>query len=149
VKRLLLGLLFFASCFPSEGPRQYPTWERTTQGIQVLADCAEADAWVSKSGKEGMGVTLQLAGRSTTPCVVTIKSARLRLGNEEYAAHALPEPPMLQLGQHVLAYLPFSFDGDRAWNDKVEGDLVIEGANRTVSFHLRQTLPSREECESR
>jgi len=150
VKGLLACFLVLLSgCFPSEGPRRYPTWERTTRGLQALADCAEADAWVSKSGKEGLGVTLELRGRSSKPCAVTIASARLRVEGAEYAAKQLPDPPMLRLGQHVHAYLAFSFDGDRAWNEGAEAELVITGATMTASFRFEQKLPSREECETR
>lgn len=149
----LVALVMFAAlacgCFVHEGPRRYPVWQRTTQGAQVIAECAEADAWVSKSGKEGVGVIVELRGRSSDACVVTIASARLRVGTEEYAAHRLPEPPTLKLGQRVHAYLAFSFDGNRAWNEGAEGALVLTSPTSTVSFPLKQTLPGREECEPR
>jgi len=148
VRPTLLALLLLPACFPYDGPRTYPTWERTTRASQVLADCAEVDAWASKSGKEGLGVTLELRGRSTTPCVVTITAARFRIGAEEYAAKQLPEPPSLQLGQRVHAYLAFAFDGDRAWNEGAEGSLTVTSSN-AVTFNFRQTIPSREECEPR
>jgi len=149
MRKFYLPLLLLPACFPSEGTRRYPTWERTTRGTQVLADCADVDAWASKSGKEGLGVTLELRGRSTTPCVVTITAARLRVGVEEYLAKQLPEPPTVRLGQRVNAYLAFAFDGDRAWNDGAAGALVITAATTTVTFNLQQTMPSRAECETR
>lgn len=148
-KLLACCALLLSACFPLEGPRQFPTWERTTRGLQVLAECAEADAWVSKSGKEGLGVTLELRGRSSKPCVVPITSARLRVGGAEYVAKQLPEPPTLRLGQHVHAYLAFAFDGDRAWNERDEAELVIAGATMSVSFRFEQKMAGREECEPR
>jgi len=149
VKRLLLLGALASGCFVSEGPRRYPSWERTTKGAQTFAECAEADAWVSKSGKEGVGIVLELRGRSSEPCLVTIASARLRVGNEDHAARRLPDPPRLRLGQRVHAYLAFGFDGDKAWNEGAEGTLVITGPTTSVTFPLKQTLPSREECDPR
>lgn len=149
MKRLLLVFVLCSGCLLPESPRRYPAWERTTEGAQVLADCAEVDAWVSKSGKEGVGVSLELRGRSTVPCVVTITAARLRVGGEEHVAQLLPPPPTLRLGQRVHAYLAFPFDGDRAWNAGVDGALTVSASQRTVTFPLRQTMPKREDCEPR
>lgn len=149
MKKLLLCAVLLSGCFVSEGPRRYPTWERTTHGVLAIAECAEADAWASKSGKEGLGVILELRGRSTEPCLVTIRSARLRVGTEEHDALRLPEPPTLRLGQRVRAYLAFRFDGDRAWNEQLEATLSISGPSATVTFPLKQTMASREECDAR
>ncbi|MBI2389096.1 MAG: hypothetical protein HYV09_05720 [Deltaproteobacteria bacterium] len=149
MRRLLILGVLSSGCLLPESPRRYAVWERSTEGAQVLADCAEVDAWVSKSGKEGVGVTLELRGRSTAPCVVTIASAKLRVGADEVAAKALPEPPTLRLGQRVHAYLAFSFDGDRAWNAGLEGALILGAPQTTVTFPLRQTMPKREDCEPR
>lgn len=149
MRSTLLGALLLSGCFVSEGPRRFPTWERTTHGALAIAECAEADAWAVKSGKEGLGVILELRGRSTEPCVVTIHAARLRVGTDEHEALRLPDPPTLRLGQRVQAYLAFRFDGDRAWNEQLDGALMIAGPSTTVTFPLKQTMPSREECDPR
>jgi len=94
--------------------RVYPQWTADSAARQSLA-CATGEAWVGKSGKEGMGVPLEL--RTGEPrCAVEVTGAELQLPSRVVAAAALPGRMELRPGDIERVWLAFPFDGDAAWN---------------------------------
>jgi hypothetical protein len=108
-------------------PRSYPLW-KLDSGELAPAGCAELRAWVSKSGKQGVGVTLRLSPRPGAPkCDVRVVGAGLDVGRTRVAAARLPEPVTVGAGPAQHVYLPFAFDNEAAWNrgDR-SGALVLQ-----------------------
>jgi hypothetical protein len=93
--------------------RRFPEW-RVVRGDALALACAKVHAWISKSGKEGLGVTLRLT--ATASCVVAVREARLVVDGHEVPAVAVPPEQRVGVGAPVHVYLPFSFDGEGAWN---------------------------------
>ena len=138
-------VMITGACFPGHVERAYPRW--TLQGARDLrAGCAIADAFVRKSGKEGIGVTLEL--RSTHDCDVRVSDVALVFPD---GARARGDAPAAQkmIGRS-LAYLwiPIRFDGDRAWNEqrlRAELDLAIEAGDAHGAWRIpaEERLPER------
>lgn len=137
--RWLSVLLLLGAC--GDLPRSYPRWVQTDDGI-AWRGCAGVRAFVRKSGKQGIGVTLEVRARQD--CPVSIAHAGVVL---EDGTHAPGDAPTLDgLSGRSLVYLwmPVRFDGDRAWNDgarqgRLEIDLTIDGAAQpTIALPLRE-----------
>ncbi|MBX3130149.1 MAG: hypothetical protein KF718_25755 [Polyangiaceae bacterium] len=93
--------------------RNYPMWE--LEAARRVVGCMNVAAWVSKSGKQGLGVTLELAPQGEA-CELAILGAEVQLRDgDRVRAAQLPGPLRLTGEGHV--YLPFEFDNERAWND--------------------------------
>ena len=139
-------VMITGACFPGHVERAYPRW--TLAGARELrAGCAIADAFVRKSGKEGIGVTLEL--RSTHDCDVRISDVALVFPDGARARGDAPAAATKMIGRS-LAYLwiPIRFDGDRAWNDqrlRAELELAIDagGDAKTWRIAAEERLPER------
>jgi hypothetical protein len=96
--------------------RGYPAWTVAGPAKRDIG-CAQVEAWISKSGKQGLGVTLRFTSATETACYVQITSARVVLAGTTMATlTALPTavaPPPT-----AYVYLPFGFDNEAAWNDR-------------------------------
>lgn len=106
------------ACAATPAPRyqrDYPFWEVTGNAAPVLG-CAETAAWVVKSGKTGLGLTVRLHATGGD-CRVDFTSASIRLASGGVAP-GVPERRHLELArcqvEHV--YVPFRFDSEAAWN---------------------------------
>jgi hypothetical protein len=119
--------------------RAYPLWKITADSSRA-ADCAALEAWVSKSGKEGVGVTVALS-TAAQDCDVTWKSARFHLSQSVVAA---PLPPAAHLSTAPeYQYLAFAFDNETAWNRgdnaaTLHLDLLVNGAPQEWDGPLAQ-----------
>jgi hypothetical protein len=135
-----LGVLGLAAFFslatsPIREVRAFPEW-RITGEQEHRVGCATVRAWVSKTGKEGMGVTLRLSG--SLGCAVVVRDARLVLGSQEIVAVKQPPGHSLTGARPVHVYLAFPFDGESAWNQglrvaSLRLDLGSDQATRTPS----------------
>ena len=122
--------------------RSYPAWKLREAGAWRIG-CANIDAWVSKSGKSGVGVTLQMESGSTSPCAVRVERARIEVGPVTAHAAVLPVPRTVQAIEH--AYVPFEFDNEALWNDDFRaGELVVAiragSATRELRIPMDHTL---------
>jgi len=153
--RPLLALAALAAvcatgCPPRRYVRDYPRWI-ADGGRDLRAGCAVADAFVRKSGKEGVGVTVEL--RSTHDCDARITRATLVFPDGAFpggarADAALPDQAPLVGRSLVYRWLAFRFDGDRAWNAGVrravlELELAAGGETRRWRVPLEQRFPRR------
>lgn len=115
-----MTVLFAATASLATSPvrvvRGYPAWV-VAGPAQRDVGCAQVEAWISKSGKQGLGVTLRFTSATETSCYVQIASARVVLEGATIASlTALPTavaPPPT-----AYVYLPFGFDNEAAWNDR-------------------------------
>jgi len=148
-----LGLACVACAATTRLPPNYPRWE-TVGARERRIGCANVDAWVSKSGKEGFGVTVDVrSAEEGCPCHVELAAAAFRDAGGAVTNAPLPAP--LDAGSaRVHAYLPFAFDNQAVWNASLanpayrRGTLVLgikvgPGQPETVTIPLRQ--PDREE----
>jgi hypothetical protein len=143
-----LGLVL-TSCSGGYTIRGYPEWT-LSNGVQSVG-CAQVEAWVGKSGKQGVGISLALRKATNVPCSVQVAGASIVVGGERVTT---------KLGRRVLAltaedqylYLPFVFDNEAAWNENrragsfelaletrgVQGRLTMEMRHAWTQFHRRR-----------
>ena len=95
---------------PDLGER--PRWQ-VIAGDHYDAGCISARAFVRKSGKQGLGIALQL--RSRGDCNFAIASGRVALDGHTVDVPGLPTIDLHGRSQ-LYAWLPVRFDGDAAWN---------------------------------
>jgi hypothetical protein len=119
--RLLSVLFAAAASIATPAPRwtrNFPAWE-IHEGAQQTVGCADLAVWVSKSGKEGVGLTVRAT--SMESCPVVIQGARFVLEADPAVEIATTDPlpvAMTAAARHPAhAYLAFPFDNEDAWND--------------------------------
>jgi hypothetical protein len=95
--------------------RNFPAWGVTSETSATMA-CASVEAWVSKSGKEGFGLTLKVQNTTERPCPVELVEARFAVDALQIPASPLPGPLPLGPYQVDYVYLPFVFDNEALWN---------------------------------
>jgi hypothetical protein len=111
----LLGMLAVCAATPAPRyPRNFPRWVVTGDGARQLA-CGPAQAWVSKSGKTGVGLSIEAPG-----CELRIDSATLIIDDTRVPGRALTD-------DRGRPYLAFEFDNEALWNQ----------GRRTGRFDLR------------
>lgn len=130
--RALIALGLLAGCVVTRPPRveERPRWTLAAPASYVTS-CIEADAWIRKSGKTGLGLALRL--RSRGDCSFAIRSSRIVFGMRG---------PVVQTGSlaeirlpgrsQLYAWLPVKFDNDAMWNAdrngaNIELDVVVGG----------------------
>lgn len=97
-------------------PRNYPVWQ-VESGGSFEGGCVKGEAWVAKSGKQGIGVVLELTPRGDAPCHLTLLGTRLLIGGVDRSKMGCPYTFEVPAGGPHQAYLPFAFDNQAAWND--------------------------------
>ena len=124
--------------------RRYPTW-RSEPEAQVV-DGALVRAWVSRSGREGAGISVEIDPRGSglsfaiDPAATTLRFSRRTI----HARRVLPAPAP---PERVRFYLPMRFDGQTAWNTGDRRALLrlairSPAGTRTVLVWLSHSLVS-------
>jgi len=113
---------------PNQSER--PRW-RVTAPTAYDHGCVLGRAFIRKSGKDGVGMTVEL--RSRTTCQVVIARAELVLASGERVPAGIRQVAPMTGRSLLYTWLAFPFDNNRAWNRGVvdgafELDLVLDGA---------------------
>lgn len=107
------------ACVATPAPRyarNYPAWELDVETGRMVG-CAKVSAWVAKSGKQGLGVTVRLDGLTPERCEVRVAEAGFTLvGGAVVRPDALPATTLRGREAPEYLYLAFAFDNEAAWN---------------------------------
>lgn len=111
----------------TQAPPNYPSWQALGPDEHRIG-CARVEAWVSKSGKEGFGVTVDLRSvAGDGGCHVELTQASFRDAAGTLTEAALP-PPLDACGDvRTHAYLPFAFDNQALWNRSLQNPAFRSG----------------------
>jgi hypothetical protein len=154
---LSLGALVLAAAasLATSAPRQvrrYPVWR--VERADHVVDGAVVQVWVSRSGREGIGVSVEIDPRDTGLRYDVDAGAsvlRLQGGASVRATRviAAPSPP-----GRTRRYLPFRFDGLAAWNAgrrnaTLRLAVVTPAAVRTILVALHHSLASSHQTLER
>lgn len=114
-----------AGCIHPPRSDRPPVW-RLLDAAPEMVGCAELDAWIAKSGREGVGVTVSLRAHST-PCSVTLDRALVTIaGGAEHAPARLPGGTIVLGSAPLHFYLPFPFDNLQEWRRGArQGELAL------------------------
>jgi hypothetical protein len=131
-----------AATQPIRGPYIYqplPAWTVTDPAPRSLA-CGDLALWVAKSGKEGVGLTVELRPRGA-PCAVRIERiAMLLSGRAPYPAAGAPQDLASSGAEPVYRYFPVPLDdaaGRGRWQTgAVQVDLTDAAGAHTLTFGL-------------
>ncbi len=135
LERLALVVAAVASLATSRPPRPFTAWTVAGQNVHH-AGCATLEVWVSKSGKEGVGISL--ASQADEACTVRVERATLVVGGRRFVSEASG----LEVARGGTVYLPFLFDNESLWNDgertgNLELDLVAAGERAHLVFPMK------------
>jgi hypothetical protein len=90
-----------------------PRWRVTTNDV-LDDDCLIAHALIRTSGRQGIGMALQL--RSRMDCVFTTTSAALVFPDGSSLPLAVPPSVELHGRSQLYAWLALGFDNNAVWN---------------------------------
>lgn len=125
-------------------PRNYPEW-RLTSLLRLDQGSLRVRGWFSKSGKEGVGLTLRLRSCGESIPRVAVTRASLEVAGAGAFAAELPLPVELAPGATRDLYLPFALDNERLWNDGRRSgqlllELVIDGRRHVLALAAQHVL---------
>src|SRR5262249_20822488 len=113
----------------------------------------DVEAWIAKSGKEGIGLALEARGLASKdqPCRLDVAQVTVAIGEKTFASSRVPAPALLASGDVVHAYVPVPFDGDEAWNDGERAATIVISlrGGGTLRFAFEQSMDERAMCEDR
>jgi hypothetical protein len=140
---IVLSTATSESCM--EWVHNYPHWAPLADTTGVVG-CTDAKWWVSKSGKEGVEITLRLHGRSEGTCTVRLEHALFVIADVRVSAGVkLPIEASVAGGQDVFLYLPFLFENNKQWNlGKRAGELELALSSGEASTAMTQTRVQME-----
>jgi len=112
---LALVALTCAATSPPRYARNFPSWEVVSGGERSLG-CARASAWVSKSGKTGLGVSVRVEPAGEESCRVRLTGGALTLADGRVVPGIADGAEIALSGCVGYLYLPFELDNEAAWN---------------------------------
>ncbi len=140
---------------PPVPPPSVPMWKITTKPLQL--PCGNADVWVAKSGKAGLGVTVQTNPTPGQPCVTAV-SASLKFPDRVFPGRVVESRNTSELSSAdrelsrqmadpnvrdaTYHYIAFELDNVERWNrgDRIATfELSIVVAGQTQSWTLSAT----------
>ena len=145
-----LGAAALTASATSPGPLYYrplPIWSVVPPAPGALA-CARPELWVSKSGREGVGLTLAVHAPQAA-CTVRIERVTFVLpGAGSFVAAGFPEELTVPPGQVIHRYVPIAFDNGAAWrkrlvNARVELQVIDPRGAQALRFDLVQRQPTQ------
>ena len=139
--RVLISIALSSGCIVTQPPKldQRPRWH-LPQGANLDADCLLGNAFVRKSGKQGIGLALRL--RSRTDCAVSIDAVRVAFANSSVSAPPIA-PMQLRGRSQIYAWLPVPFDNNAAWN-RERNRATLELALRINGKPVTWALPMEQ-----
>lgn len=148
---LAAALLACAATTPA--PREcHPSWRLLDPSNEL--GCALLDGWVSKSGKEGFGLTLAItAADGAQTCVVRLTAATFLAGAFHSAPPALPAPVTVTGDEERYLYIPFPFDNQALWRESIAqadrrvGTVIVDVTAGEV--HDRWTIRAEQQVRPR
>lgn len=130
--------------------RNYPAWvfdEGADGGLApgLSYGCAAISAWVSKSGKEGMGVSFEIQNATVDRCTVQIVYAAFVPDGQTVKPHAAPGALELPAEEVRDTYVGFAFDNEALWNEGRRTGVLhvtfnVQGEIREFRLKLRHAL---------
>lgn len=111
----LLATWILGGCIVMRPPRvdERPVW-RISGSDSLDADCASARALVRKSGKQGIGMSVQLKSRAD--CAIKFTAAHLAFTDGTKLAVTPPTAQQLPGRSLIYVWWPVAFDNNAAWN---------------------------------
>ncbi len=133
----------FASLATSPPYRPFAAWQ-VQQAESRVVGCARVEVWVSKSGKEGVGVSMSV--RTSEGCDVRLEGATLAIADHRFPATDLPRGALVD---ERPVYVPFLFDNEALWNDgKRDADLglrfVVNGERAELALPMKHVFTHSE-----
>lgn len=119
------GVCIATPASPRPPPRPFVAWTVTSDAGRELPGCGRARAWVSKSGKTGVGLTMVLENPDeAATCAVAIPSAALEVAGRRIDASVVDvNPPVgpaavvaLEPCRQAFVYFAFELDNEASWN---------------------------------
>jgi hypothetical protein len=97
-------------------PRCYPMWS-VVEPAAVKLGCSWVEAWISKSGKTGMGLSVGFHPVDPqSSCHAVLQAATFRANGLSIPALHLPAAIELEGTSDHQIYVPFAFDNQALWN---------------------------------
>lgn len=115
--RLVAVMATSLGCAATSRPpvhRAYPEWRLETLGARRLG-CARVEPWISKSGKEGIGLSVAARKVQSGACTVEVVSATVDIDRWKVAAERGAPVELGHDDRHL--YVPFVFDNQARWNE--------------------------------
>jgi hypothetical protein len=125
-RRVAVVTVLALACVATPAPRyarNYPSWE--LPGDSKTAGCARLDAWVSRSGKTGFGVTVRAEPAGDGPCAVRLIAGEMRLDDRRRVPATIDPAVHALVACQARLDASFSFDNNAAWNHGVRTGLVM------------------------
>lgn len=151
----VLAICAATSRAPPVPPPSVPMWKISTKPLQL--PCGNADVWVVKSGKTGLGVTVQTIPTAGQPCVTAV-SAMLKFPDRVFPGRVLESRngaelsasdrelvgarPDASVRDATYHYIAFEFDNEERWNRGERAatlELAIEVGGQKQSWTLVAT----------
>lgn len=138
-----------AAAATSPGSLSYPprAYWSAPKGFEQSLACGRLTVGVTKSGREGIGVTFVLRPTAEA-CVVTLDRAALSLGDERHLPKSgLPMQLAASASEAASSYLVIPFDNARAWREsrnhaQLSLELIVSEKRLEVLVPLVQALKS-------
>jgi hypothetical protein len=129
--------------------RPLPIWSVVPPAPGAVA-CARPDLWVSRSGREGVGLTLAFRAQQEACTLRLARVAFVLPGAGTFVAAGFPEELTVPAGNAVHRYVPIAFDNDAAWRRKlvqasVEVHVIDKAGAQALRFDLEQRQPGAPE----
>lgn len=118
--------------------RPTPAW-KVNGAARLAGDCATVEPWVVRSGREGMGLGFEIAGRRA--CALTVAAVEVAVGAARVERPVTLAPARLADGAAVRFYVPVPFDGRATWNaGERAATLTVRGEADGRPFEIAWTM---------